>query len=272
MKEFGWLVVNAVQGLLLVVWTLICCGIVVVSRLFGRELPLRVPRLWSRVLLLLGGVRLKVEYESEIDWKKPHVFVMNHQSMVDIPAAFLAIPVPIRFVAKRVLAFIPFLGWYMKAVGMVFVDRSKSAQAIASMQKAAELLRKGASIIAFPEGTRSPDGRIRPFKKGAFMVALQTGAPIVPIAIHGARDVLPSKSFRVRPGTIFVKVGAPVPTEGLGVQQRDALIARVRGAILRMNRELGGPGGDERQHVAPRGERVRVGDDEEERAARRATR
>lgn len=252
MKELGWFVVNLVQGLLLVVWTLVCCVIVVVSRLFGRELPLRVPRLWSWLLLRLGGVRLRVEYESEIDWKQALVFVMNHQSMVDIPAAFLAIPVPIRFIAKRVLAFVPFLGWYMKAVGMVFVDRSKTAKAIASMQSASELLRKGASIIAFPEGTRSPDGRIRAFKKGTFMVALETGAPIVPIAIHGARDVLPTKSFRVRPGTVRVKVGAPIPTRDRTREHRDELIARVRTTMIRMHRELGGPGGDESRHVAPR--------------------
>lgn len=258
MKEIGWLFVNAVQGLLLAVWTVVCCVIVVLVMPFGRELPLRVPRLWSRALLWLGGIRLRVDYEAEIDWSKPHVFVMNHQSMVDIPVACLAIPVPIRFVAKRVLAFVPFVGWYMKAVGMVFVDRSKSAQAIASMQKAGELLRQGASIIAFPEGTRSPDGRILPFKKGAFVVALQTGTPIVPIAIHGARECLPPKSFRPRPGTVRVKVGAPVPTDGLSVSDRDELVARVRNTILRMNRELGGPGGDERQHVAPRGDRVRA--------------
>jgi 1-acyl-sn-glycerol-3-phosphate acyltransferase len=252
MKEFGWFVVNLIQGVLLVVWTLVCVGIVLVSRLFGKELPLRVPRLWSWLLLRLGGVRLRVEYETEIDWKQAHVFVMNHQSMVDIPAAFLAIPVPLRFIAKRVLAFVPFLGWYMKAVGMVFVDRSKTAKAIASMQQASDLLRRGASIIAFPEGTRSLDGRIRAFKKGAFMVALETGTPIVPMAIHGARDVLPTKSFRVRPGTVRVKVGAPIPTRGLGREGRDELIARVRTTMIRMHRELGGPGGDESRHVAPR--------------------
>ncbi|HLV61190.1 MAG TPA: lysophospholipid acyltransferase family protein [Fredinandcohnia sp.] len=256
MKSLAWMVINLVQGVLLIAWTIVCVGIVIVSRLLGREWPLRVPRLWSWLLLRLGGIRLQVEREAEIDWSKAHVYVMNHQSMVDILAAFLAIPVPIRFIAKRVLAHVPFLGWYMRAMGMVFVDRSRTAQAVASMQQAEDLLRAGANIIAFPEGTRSIDGRIRPFKKGAFMVALHTGTPIVPMAIHGARDVLPPGTFRARPGVVRLRIGAPIPTEGLGSEHRDALIARVRTEILRMHREIGGPGGDATQHVAGRGERA----------------
>lgn len=252
MKALAWLVVNFVQVLLLVVWTMTCVGIVIVSRLFGKELPLRVPRLWSWLLLRIGFIRLKVEYEAPIDKTKAYVFVMNHQSMVDIPAAYLAIPISLRFIAKRVLAHVPFLGWYMRAVGMVFVERSRTAKAIASMQQAEDLLRAGASIIAFPEGTRSPDGTIRPFKKGAFMVALATGTPIVPMAIHGAREILPPRGFRPRPGVVRLRVGAPIPTEGLGRDDRDALIARVRSTMIRMHRELGGAGGDETRHVAQR--------------------
>ncbi len=254
MKSLAWLLINFVQLALLAVWTVICVGIVVVSRLFGREYPLRVPRLWSWLLMRLGLIRFQVEQESEIEWDKPHIYVMNHQSMVDIPAAFLAVRTPLRFIAKQSLALVPFLGWYMRAVGMVFVDRSRTAKAIASMQQAVVLLEEGASIIAFPEGTRSPDGRIRPFKKGVFMVALQTGVPIVPMAIEGARDVLPPNGFRPRPGRIRLKIGAPIPTEGLGKGDRDELIAKVRGTILRMHREVGGPGGDEHRHVAARRE------------------
>lgn len=255
MKTLAWMVLNLVQLILLIAWTIVCVGIVVVSRPFGRDYPLRVPRLWSWLLLRIGLVRLDVEAEAPIDRTRAHVFLMNHQSMVDILVAFLAIPVPIRFIAKRVLALVPFLGWYMRAVGMVFVDRSRTAKAIASMQKAEELLRAGASIIAFPEGTRSRDGRIGPFKKGAFMIALQTGTPIVPMAIHGAHEVLPTGSFRPRPGHVRLKIGAPIPTEGLGREDRDALIARVRGTMIRMHREIGGPGGDESRHVAGRGDR-----------------
>lgn len=254
MRSLAFMLLNLVQMILLVIWTIICVGIVIVSRPFGREMPLRVPRLWSWLLLRIGLIRMKAEYEAPIDRKKAYVFVMNHQSMVDIPVAFLAIPSSLRFIAKRVLASVPFLGWYMRAVGMVFVDRSRTAKAIASMHKAEELLRAGSCIIAFPEGTRSPDGSIRPFKKGAFMIALATGTPIVPVVIHGARDVLPPKGFRPRPGRIRIKVGTPIPTEGLGREHRDELIARVRSTMIRMHREIGGQGGDEHRHVAARRE------------------
>lgn len=254
MKQVGWLLINAVQGLFLCVWTLVCVVLAAIIMPFSHDRALRLaPTVWVPPLMWVGGIRMRIE-RPEIDWSRPHIFVMNHQSMLDIPAAFLAIPVPLRFIAKKSLGSVPFLGWFMRSTRMILVDRGRSAQAVASMQEAGKRIREGASIIAFPEGTRSPDGRIRPFKKGVFMVALQTGVPIVPMAIEGARDVLPPNGFRPRPGRIRLKIGAPIPTEGLGKGDRDELIAKVRGTILRMHREVGGPGGDEHRHVAARRE------------------
>lgn len=252
MKRLGWFLLNILQGMALSVWTVICVAFAALLRPLGPDLPLHMARIWSTPLCWIGGVRVEVRQEAPIDWSRPHVFVLNHQSMLDIPVAFRCIPVALRFIAKRSLLFVPFLGLYMKATGMIFVDREKSAKAIASIQKAGLRIRQGASIIAFPEGTRTRDGRIQPFKKGTFMVAIEAQVPIVPMAIHGASDVLPRDSFRVRPGRVRLAIGAPIPTEGLRREDRDELIHKVRSEVIRLHVESGGAGGDDRTSVATR--------------------
>ena len=172
------------------------------------------------------------ESDDGIDWSKPYIFMWNHQSFFDIVIAFITTPQNIRFVAKRVLKSVPFLGWYMWATGMIFVDRSNREQAIKSLAAAGKLIRAGASILAFPEGTRSRDGRVSPFKKGPFVVALQAQVPIVPVAIEGSGAVLPRGGWRARPGRIRVKFGVPIPTAGLSEADRDQLMHRVREAII----------------------------------------
>jgi 1-acyl-sn-glycerol-3-phosphate acyltransferase len=244
MKTLAWALLNTVQAILLAPWTVFCSLSAVVLWPFGRDLPLVMARIWSRPLLWLGIARLQIERTAEIDWSRPHIYMMNHQSMLDIPVAFLAVPTPLRFIAKRSLSHVPFLGWYMRATGMIFVDRGRSSQAIASLQAAAARIRDGASIIAFPEGTRSRDGAIHPFKKGTFVVAIEAQVPIVPMAVHGASYVLPPDGFQVRPGKIRVKVGAPIPTAGLTVEDRDALAQQVREEVIRLQRSIGGPGGE----------------------------
>lgn len=242
MSTLAWAILNLIQATLLAPWTVVCSLGAVLFRPFGRDMPLVMARIWSRPLLWLGLARLQIERTADIDWSKPHIYLMNHQSMLDIPVAFLAVRAPLRFIAKRSLARVPFLGWYMRATGMIFVDRGRTAQAIASLQAAGAKIRDGASIIAFPEGTRSKDGAIHAFKKGTFVVAIEAQVPIVPMAIHGASDVLPRDGFQVRPGKIRVKVGAPIPTAGLRMEDRDALMQRARAEIVRLHREIGGPG------------------------------
>ena len=145
-------------------------------------------RLWAPGLRWVSGARILVEPLPEIDWSRPHVFVMNHQSALDIVVAFLAmLPVNLRFVAKHVLKYVPFLGWYMWATGMIFVHRGRRGAAMGSLVEA----RPGACAAAptslvFPEGTRSRDGNLQAFKKGAFVLASQAGVPIVPVAIEGS--------------------------------------------------------------------------------------
>lgn len=174
---------------------------------------------------------------------QPYIFVMNHQSLFDIVAAFVAIPVNIRFIAKKILKSIPFLGWYMSVTGMVFIDRKNRDKAVKSLDEACKKIRAGVSILVYPEGTRSKDGFIMPFKKGPFVMAIQAGVPIVPVAIDGCFRLLERDSMRIRPCTLNIVLGEPIPTAGLGHEDRDALLHRVRNAIIDLHLRIGGKGG-----------------------------
>ena len=166
---------------------------------------------------------------------------MNHQSSLDIPAAFAVLPVDLRFIAKHTLRKVPFLGWFMSWTGMVFVDRSNSTQAVGSLNAAAERVRGGISLLAYPEGTRSRDGRILPFKKGPFVLALQAGVPVVPIAIAGSMHCMPAHLRPFRPGVVRMSIGAPIPTAGLSMDQREDLVRQAREAVLALHASLAAP-------------------------------
>jgi 1-acyl-sn-glycerol-3-phosphate acyltransferase len=242
-------VINVLQALFVVVWSVGWMGSAIIVRLLtgDAERALAMARWgYSPLLIRLTGARFEVEQLPELDWSKPYVVVMNHQSMLDILCAFAALPMNLRFVAKHTLQYVPFLGWYMWATGMVFVDRKNRTQAVGSLGKAAQRVRDGATVIAFPEGTRSRgEPRVMAFKKGPFMLAIEAGVPLLPVAIHGSGEVLPSDGMRIRPGTIRLKVGTPIPTAGCTAEQRDALMESAREQIVRMNMELGGLGAEE---------------------------
>lgn len=257
MNRLGWLLINFLQAIFLAVWTAfwITAALVVLLVTFRRDLPLQMARTcWAPGVLWGAGARVIVEGGEDVDWSRPHIFLMNHQSAIDIPVAFLVLKTPLRFIAKRVLARVPFLGWYMWATGMIFVEREKNPRdAVASIERAGARIRAGASILAYPEGTRSRDSRVLPFKKGPFVVAIESRVPVVPVAISGADQVLSSNGFRVRPGTIRVKIGAPIPTEGLGRRAREDLLRQVHAAVIDLHLSIGGPGGDRANPVAAPG-------------------
>ena len=130
--------------------------------------------------------------------------------------------------------------------------RSPRGEALRSLKRAGERIREGSNILAFPEGTRSPDGRILPFKTGSFVLALEAGVPVVPVAIEGSRLSLPPNSFLPRHHPIRVKVGRPIPTAGRDGHEREALMHEVREAILQLHRDIGGAGGEPQEVRAPR--------------------
>ncbi len=195
---------------------------------------LKLARIWSRVLLGVPGVKLEVVQRAPLDPRRPYIVMANHASMIDIWAVFLAVPVPLRFIAKKQLGAIPLLGWAMRAGRFIFIDRQNAASARRSIDEASRRIKSGQSVVIFPEGTRTRDGRLNAFKKGGFHLALDSGAEIVPVAIHGSRALMPRGSAFIHSGTVRVEIGEPIPTAGLQPADRDALAARVRDKIAAM--------------------------------------
>jgi len=219
----------------LVLTVVLGSAVIVRSFLPGRGLPCvceRLTRFWSRAVLSLAGVRVRVSGSDRVDWTRPVVVVANHQSWFDVFALAAWLPGKGRFVAKQELGSIPIFGRAWKACGHISLDRSERARAIASLRSVAQRVQEeNLAVILFPEGTRSTDGRMQPFKKGAFVLALDTGAPVVPIGITGSREVMPKGSFRIRSGEIDIRIGDPLSVEGLDAEARGALLAASEAAV-----------------------------------------
>ena len=205
------------------------------------DLVLALARLWSRVILGVPGVKLEVKMRAPLEPGRPYVFMPNHASMVDIWVVFVAIPASFRFIAKKQLASIPLFGWAMAAGRFIFIDRQNAASARRTMDEASRRIRAGQSVVIFPEGTRTRDGRLLPFKKGGFHLAIDSGAAVVPVAIKGSREVMPRGAALIRAGTVTLEVDAPIPTTGLTTSDRDALIEKVRSRVAAMLGELPEP-------------------------------
>jgi 1-acyl-sn-glycerol-3-phosphate acyltransferase len=236
----AWWACNALQLLFTLLWTatLICLALVLLVLCGGRRhWPLRMAsRIWAPGLLAGAGAKLVCEGFDAVDFSKPCIIVANHQSIIDICALFRALPVPLRFVLKQELSKVPFVGVYARAMGMIFIERQAARTAARRLHEAADLFSCGQSLCAFPEGTRSRDGRLGAFKGGVFKLAIETGVPILPVAIEGSAAVLPAPGFRVRPGRIRLRAGAPIATDNLVAADRQALVNATREAILAMQR------------------------------------
>lgn len=237
-----WTPLNALQLAFTLAWTAGLISLALLVRLLtgSARVPLRMAaRLWAPGLLAGAGARLVVEGARRIDWSRPYIVVANHQSIIDVCALFRAVPVPLRFMLKAELAKVPFLGWYTRAMGMVFVARGQRHSAVESLRHASARVRHG-SLCIFPEGTRSTDGRVGRFKLGAFQVAVDAGTPVLPVAILGSGAVLPPSGFRVRPGVIRVRFGTPIaPDPDAGPQARERLAAAAREAVIALMHEGG---------------------------------
>jgi 1-acyl-sn-glycerol-3-phosphate acyltransferase len=189
---------------------------------------------WSRQLLWLGGLPLTVRGLENIDRKQSYVVCVNHQSLLDIPVLFAALPIPIRFLAKKSLFYIPIFGWSLWAAGFIPVDRNGGKKARDSLKHAASKIRNGRSVTVFPEGTRSPDGEIHEFKAGAFILAIESGSPVLPVVIKGTYEAAPKTVVCVFPHPIEVIVGAPVPTQGVDIKDRNVLQSSIRNTMIQM--------------------------------------
>ena len=185
----------------------------------------------ARMALWLAGVRLDVRGKENVPADRAVVFMPNHQSNTDPPAVIVGLP-PVLVIAKKEFFRIPILGRAMLMRGFVPVDRGNRERAIQAVERAVELLKAGKSFLAYPEGTRSPDGRLQAFKKGVFMMALKAGAPIVPVSISGSNKIMRKGEVRMHPGTVRITIHEPVLTEGRGVEDRAEIMEVVRAKIL----------------------------------------
>ncbi|MEY2937579.1 MAG: hypothetical protein RL062_168 [Bacteroidota bacterium] len=197
---------------LVLIWTLITGVLGLLLRLFfppEKCVYWIAHFLWSPVIFGLYGIHLKIQKNGELP-NVPAIFIANHTSQLDIPVVVYAIPRGLFFVAKKELAKVPLLGQYMQAMGMIFVDRGNREKAIQSMNEAAKKVVAGRNLVTFPEGTRSENGQLIPFKKGSFVIAQNANIPIVPIAISGAEKALKKGGFIAYSREINVTVGEAI--------------------------------------------------------------
>jgi 1-acyl-sn-glycerol-3-phosphate acyltransferase len=199
------------------------------------ELFRKHTRIWARGVARGVGLDVEVFGREQLEPGRTYVLMANHQSHVDIVALFNALPMVPGFLAKAELRRVPIFGRAMEVGGHVFVDRGKHQAAIDALSAAAAQVRAGASIVIFPEGTRSRRREILPFKKGGFHLAREAGVPVVPIGIRGTGDILPKHSGRLSPGHCEVHIGAPIPPTRVRELSLDALSDAVREAISRLS-------------------------------------
>lgn len=182
-----------------------------------------IARLWSRILLAVGFVRCKVVGVEKLDPHGSYVLVSNHTSYIDTPSIVSSLPLQFRFLAKKGLFSIPFLGWHLSRAGHIPVIRDDPRASVKTLSEGAKLIReRGTSLLLFPEGGRS-ETRMRAFKEGAAFFAIKAGVPIVPIGLVHTREVLPMHSMLIRSGTVEVRVGDPIPTNGMTLKNRGRL-------------------------------------------------
>ena len=197
------------------VYTLVLGAVSLTSMLVDRRgrVAHSCARAWSWLILATTGVRVHASGRHRIARDRSYVFVSNHQSIYDFPILITALPFQLRIIAKASLGYFPVLGWHLRHTGHLLIERSRAGAT--TLKRVADLMRGGHSLIAFPEGTRSVDGRVQRFKRGLFLLAIETGSPIVPVAVIGSRHVMLKGCLMTCPGDVEMVVHAPLPTDGL---------------------------------------------------------
>ncbi|MFO7715233.1 lysophospholipid acyltransferase family protein [Desulfosarcina sp.] len=231
-------ILYTLQTLIIVVWTLpttaLIATTVIVCSFFSRtgNGPHLLARFWANSILWVSRVKVTVSGIEKLDPRRSYIYMPNHQSNADIPLLLGRLPVQFRWLAKAELFKIPVFGRAMRGVGYISIDRSNRKSAFESLERAARTIRNGTSVLIFPEGTRSRDGRILPFKKGGFVLSVDSGVPIVPIIIRGTRDIIPKGRFMIRPAPVTMQILDPVETSGYSRKTKDALLERIRTILI----------------------------------------
>lgn len=190
-----------------------------------------IARIWARCILMGSRVHVRVRGLSNIDPDKSYIYMANHQSNFDIPVLLGHLPVQFRWLAKAELFKIPVFGRAMRGAGYVKIDRFNQNSAFESINEAAQKMKNGVSVMIFPEGTRSIDGRIRAFKKGGFVMAVDSGIPIVPVVIRGTWPIMAKSSMRINHGDVEMEIAKPIDTTGYTREAKGVLMEKVRSVI-----------------------------------------
>lgn len=207
----------------LIVWalglpaTLFLFLMVILSLIFNRDgrAVHAIGALWCRLILALSGVRVSVKDAANIPKGRSVIIMSNHQGAFDIPVLQSRLPLQFRWVAKKSLFKIPVVGWSMSLAGYIGIDRENASAAYKSIEAASDKIKRGVSVLIFPEGTRSAGGELLPFKKGGFLLASKSGLEIVPVAIKGTKDIMKKGSLMISPADVTLSIGEPFPASGL---------------------------------------------------------
>lgn len=215
--------------------TVLCVLVAIVASFFkkGGDFAHLVGRFWARSIVCVSRVKVSIRGLEHIDPSATYVYMANHQSMFDIFALLGYLPVQFRWLAKMELFQIPVFGYSMARVGYISIDRSNRRSAYKSLLEAAQKIAQGVSVMVFPEGTRSTDGQIKPFRGGGFHLAVRSGRPIVPVVIFGSHQVMPKGKLRIRRGQIILSINPPVDTTHYKKNGREALMESVRSTMKR---------------------------------------
>jgi 1-acyl-sn-glycerol-3-phosphate acyltransferase len=222
----------------LIVSTLVLATVAMVVSLFDPkgEHVHRLARLWASIGLRVAGITVSVEGAGNVA-QPPYLLMANHQSALDISVLLAAMPVPFKFIAKRQLFQIPVFGWAIKRARYISIDRDNPREALKAIEEAGQKMREGMTVLIFPEGTRSKDGRLQPFLKGGFSLAARAQVPVVPVALVGTAALHPSGSILLPPkrkGHVVVRLGQAVATEGKSTAAKAELMGVVRGEVERL--------------------------------------
>lgn len=194
----------------------------------------RINKLWTWMVLRIGGISVTVQGIQNLDPSRPYIFMVNHQSNMDIPVLVRALSeFQLRWIAKRELFLLPFFGWALWATRHIIVDRGDRTDALESLRRAQERIKQGISVVVFPEGTRSADGNLLPFKRGGFLLAAKSKTPIVAVTINGSGRILRKNDWRVRSGTVTVIISPPLATENYRPGSLRALSTEVEQRIAK---------------------------------------
>lgn len=226
-----------IKSLFIIAWiildTLLMSICAIFLSLFSRtgNAPHIIGRFWGKSILWASGIKVNVKGLSNLDFSGPCVFMCNHQSNFDILVLFAELPAQFRWIAKAELFKIPLFASAMRGAGYISIDRKNRTSAIKSIAAAAEKIRNGVCVMIFPEGTRSPDGKIGNFKKGGFYLARDAGVPIVPLVINGTWSIMSKDSLKITPGSVQLSILPPIDTSVYTDDNKDVLISKVKEKI-----------------------------------------